>query len=252
MGTYSICFSPTGGTANILNILGEKLSSEAMIDLSENKDFTEYQFCETDLCLIGVPSYGGRVPAIAVERLRQIQGNQAQAILIAVYGNRAYEDTLLELKNTALESGFRPVAAISAIAEHSIMHQFGTDRPDSADKKELKQFASQIQETLASNPIKRDVIVPGNFPYREYGGVPMKPKTAKTCTGCGLCVSKCPVGAISKESPTTIDAKKCISCMRCISLCPQHARKLNKFMLFVASNKMKKACSKRKANELFI
>lgn len=40
-----------------------------------------------------------------------MQGNGVRAVLPAAYGNRAYGDTLLELKNTLTDAGFRCVAA---------------------------------------------------------------------------------------------------------------------------------------------
>lgn len=252
MSTYSISFSPTGGTAKVLDILGKSFSVETKIDLTENKSFEEYQFSETDLCFIGVPSFGGRVPESAINRIGQLKGNRAQAILIAVYGNRAYEDTLLELKDAMNKSGFRTVAAVAAIAEHSVMHQFGTGRPDTEDEKELQQFAVSIKEILLADPQRSDVPVPGNSPFREFGGLPIKPKAGKNCSKCGLCAAKCPVCAIPKENPSITDKEKCISCMRCVAICPNNARKLNKLMLSFASDKMKKVCSVRKRNELFV
>lgn len=252
MSTYLISFSPTGGTTKVLEAFGKHFSVETKIDLTENKRFEEYQFCEADLCLIGVPSFGGRVPESAVNRICQLKGNRAQAILIAVYGNRAYEDTLLELKDTMSKSGFRTVAAVAAIAEHSIMHQFAAGRPDGEDEKELEQFAVSIKEILLADPQRSDVTVPGNAPYREFGGLPIKPKAGKNCSKCGLCAAKCPVCAIPKEDPSITDNEKCISCMRCVAICPNNARKLNKLMLFFASHKMKKVCMERKENELFI
>ena len=76
-------------------------------------------FSKEDLCIIGVPSFGGRVPAIALERIKALSGNNATAILITVYGNRAYEDTLIELEDTLIEKNFTCQAAIAAVAEHS-------------------------------------------------------------------------------------------------------------------------------------
>lgn len=91
--------------------------------------------------MIAVPSYGGRVPQAATERLSAIRGNGAKAVLLCVYGNRAYEDTLVELEDTAKQAGFRVIAAIAAIAEHSIARQFATGRPDAQDQARLHTFA---------------------------------------------------------------------------------------------------------------
>ncbi|MEF9941122.1 MAG: 4Fe-4S binding protein [Lachnospiraceae bacterium] len=254
MKLYKLYFSPTGGTKKVADIVGRAWNNEMEeIDLSDtNINFKDYIFKEEDICLVAVPSFGGRVPAIAVERLKKITGGNAKAIILTVYGNRAYEDTLLELKDTLKNSEFQCVAAIAGIAEHSIMHQFGANRPDSSDEKELEEFGEKVKILLEQNETLSDIKVPGNSPYKEYNGVPFKPQVGGKCTKCGQCVVKCPVKAISKKDPTKMEKSKCISCMRCIAVCPQHARVLNKVVLFAASQKMNKACSIRKSNELFI
>ena len=62
-------------------------------------------------------------------------------------------------------------AAVSAVAEHSIMHQFARKRPDAKDKKELKEFAQKIIHKIKSGD-EKEISVPGNKPYRKYNGVP--------------------------------------------------------------------------------
>ncbi len=152
------------------------------IDLcSYEIDFSSCSFKEQDICIVSVPSYGGRVPEIAVSRLRQIKGNKARAILLVVYGNRAYEDTFTELQDVLEESGFSCIAAVAAVAEHSIMRQFAAGRPDDCDKQELAAFAAEIRSKIESETLRASLKLPGNRPYREYGGVPMKPRTDKTC-----------------------------------------------------------------------
>ena len=126
------------------------------------------------------------------------------------------------------------------------MPQYAAGRPDASDKKQLEQFAEQI-----AGKTEAVVSIPGNRPYKKAGGAGLVPKAGKSCTKCGLCAESCPVQAIDPAS-FTADAKTCISCMRCVKQCPEKARKVNGAMVSIAAMAMKKACSVRKENELFL
>lgn len=254
MSVYNLVFSPTGGTRKVADIFtGSFCDRSTYIDLTgHDEDFSKHTFQQEDICIVSVPSYGGRVPAIAVSRLRQLRGNGARAVLIVVYGNRAYDDTFAELQDTLIDSGFVCIAAVAAIAEHSIMRQFAAGRPDAQDEKELGDFAAAIRGKIEAGVVSACLNLPGNRPYREYGGVPMKPQAGKACNGCGICAGECPVSAISASRPARTDTERCISCMRCIAVCPQKARSVNKALLTAGSMKLKKACSGYKHNELFL
>lgn len=258
MSVYKILFSPTGGTEKAADYFADAFSSETIpVDLTSfETDFSAYSFCEADICIVAVPSYGGRVPAVAVSRLQQMKGNGAKAVLIVVYGNRDYDDTFTELQDALTEAGFSCIAAVAAIAEHSIMRQFAAGRPDAQDKKELAEFAGILRSRMDSDgsaqSLSDSLSLPGNRPYKAYGGVPMKPQADKSCVGCGLCAAKCPVRAIDPAEPSKTDPNVCISCMRCIAVCPQKARSISKVLLAAGSMKLKKVCSQRKSNELFL
>ena len=171
--------------------------------------------------LIAMPSYGGRVPALAAERLGKLQGNGAACVLLCVYGNRAYEDTLVEMADLAEGCGFRVIAGAAALAEHSIVRKIAAGRPDGADREVLGEMSGKILEKFrqAADTFPL-VVLPGNRPYKKSGGAMMVPKAGKKCVGCGLCASECPAQAISRDSLKTAYAKKCISCMRCVEKCP--------------------------------
>lgn len=253
MKVFEICFSPTGGTKKVADILANRFSDTVLpVDLTEaNANFSGILLHEEDVVILAVPSFGGRAPAPAIERLSKIQGNGAKAVLVCVYGNRAYEDTLSELSDTAKKAGFQIVAAIAAIAEHSIARQFAAGRPDKQDVEQLTQFAQRIQKKLDDKNMSEPAI-PGNRPYKKAGKSGIVPKPTKHCVQCGLCAAKCPVQAIDANDPKKVDKKKCISCMRCVAVCPHDAREINGLLLTAVGTALKKPCSVRKACELYL
>ena len=226
MNVVEIVFSPTGGTGRTADIIGRHWSDHMVkIDLCDaGNDFSGYAIGEEDMVLIAMPSFAGRAPAAAIERLKRLKGNGARCTLV--------------VNNTVVRA--------TAVAEHSILPQYASGRPDPADEKQLEEFAEQIAG-------KTDAVsfLPGDRPYRKAGGAGLVPKPDKNCIRCGLCATKCPVQAIG-PSDFKADAQKCISCMRCVKRCPAKARKVNGAMVSAAGLALKKACSTRKENELFL
>lgn len=253
MKLYELTFSPTGGTRKAADLLMAAWEGQPIpVDLTDHAvPFSQLSLAGEDVAVIAVPSYAGRVPAPAVERLKQVHGNGARAVLVCVYGNRAYEDTLVELEDAAVQAGFQVVAGVAAVAEHSIVRQFAAGRPDSQDQVQLQDFARQIWDKIHTGDTTRPAL-PGNRPYKKAGGVGMVPKPTKDCSCCGLCAQQCPVQAIDPADPKRTDKEVCISCMRCVTICPRGARKVNPVMLTAAQVALKKVCSDRKEGELFL
>ena len=254
MKIIPIVFSPTGGTKRVTDaLLSQWEGTFEEVDLTNAKsDFSAFDFSKDDVAVIAVPSYSGRIPALAADRIKELHGNQTRCVIVGVYGNRAYEDTLIELNDLAEQSGFCVIAAVAAIAQHSIMHQYAAGRPDEQDKDELYGFAEKILDKIKNADCTSGLQIPGNRPYKKAGEIGLVPKADNRCTGCGLCAENCPAEAISLDNLKTADSSKCISCMRCVEECPASARKVNGAMVSAAALAIKKACSERKRNELFI
>ena len=254
MKLYAITFSPTGGTKKSAELLCQALgSSFEHIDLtSPRQDFTQYQLTSQDLCVVAVPSYGGRIPPVAALRLRELRGGGARAVGMVVYGNRAFEDTMVELQDVLCESFFVPVAFVAAVAQHSIMTQFAAGRPDEKDSVNAADFAESIRLKLADGVLEPVEGIPGSRPYKEFKVLPMLPAAGNDCINCTLCAQSCPVNAIPVAAPALTDPERCIYCMRCVSLCPVGARKPDPARVSAAVEKLSPICSVRKEWQLFL
>ena len=248
---YNIYFSPTGGTKKVADILVSNLNGE-FCDVDVSRDIESMTLQTDDVCLVSVPSFAGRVPQIAIERLKKITANGAKAVLNCVYGNREWDDTLTELQDTLEACGFFCVAAIAAVAEHSIFRQFATGRPDSNDAQELAEFANKITAKLESGVFDALNLAGSHGIYKEYPNIPFKPEANDRCAACGICADGCPVGAIDKSNLRNTDKAICISCMRCRDIFPKHARNLDPAFMQVAAENMAPKLGGHKANYLFL
>lgn len=254
---YKIVFSPTGGTDKAADAAAKEIDKEyKTIDLSNpDENFAGIKLNSDDIAVIAAPSFGGRAPKTAIERLEKIKADGTPAAIICAYGNREFEDTLVELIDTAEKGGFKPAGAISAVAQHSIASNYAHGRPDANDKAAIKEFSEKIIKKLNNQKdgnLKIEKTVPGNRPYKKYSDVKAVPIAKKGCTECGTCTVKCPVNAIDKSYVKTGDAKKCISCMRCVYVCPNKARSLPAIITKTVELALKKACSKPKENQLYL
>ncbi|MCR5394472.1 MAG: 4Fe-4S binding protein [Bacteroidales bacterium] len=250
MTIHQITFSPTGGTRRVCELLCQNMGHESRVtELCVPADRINYPDIKAeDLAVIAMPVYAGRVPALAVARLRNIVSHGAKCAVVAVYGNRAYDDALVEMQDVATEMGFQVIAAVAAIAEHSICRMYGAGRPDEADATELASFGVAIMNDIAAGAF-HPLHLPGNRPYKQGGSGPF-PTADDSCTGCGTCADLCPAGAIPLDHLQGNDNALCIGCMKCVSVCPVHARSIGPTLDRLVA-RLEPLCRERKGNEMF-
>ena len=260
MKINAVFFSPTHGTRYITENLIKVMQTELPVTRINMFDLTlpggrlgnAPIFTEDDFLVLALPVYGGRAPLLIMNNLAALQSHGAKAVIIAVYGNRAYEDALLEMKDIATANGFKVVAAGAFIAEHSLSRRVGAGRPDTFDISKVRLFATDAAAKIAAENAD-EVRIPGNFPYRERNKtVNIAPQTSSACYGCMVCIYNCPTGAIDLHDPHKVDGSLCIRCCACVKTCPVEAKKFDTPAIVERIAMLEEKFMKRQEPETFL
>jgi ferredoxin len=258
-----VYFSPTGTTKAVVQGIARGISQNNVecIDITlPDARKKPLQASEKELLILGVPVYMGRVPALLTEWLHAMNARNTPAVCVVVYGNRVYEDALIELRDILTQCGCKLIAGGAWIGEHSFSRSetpTAQGRPDARDLEYAELFGRKIQEklaTLSSVDQIPEVTIPGCHPYRgdptlwtvDFIAV------SDTCIQCGICAEGCPAGAIDPENSRAIDTEKCITCCACIRNCPRHERIMKPSLVMDASLRLSILYNERKEPEFFI
>lgn len=257
-----VYFSPTSTTRLVLEAVSEgvgaAVSGTVDITLPAVRKEAPPAFRD-ELLLLGAPVYAGRLPVDAAGYFKRIRADNCLAVPIVLYGNRAYDDALLELTDIAEAAGCLPVAAGAFIGEHSFSggeFRIAENRPDKADLEEARGFGEAVSSLL--NRLENisevsSVKVPGNRPYRELMPHRSFPfiEVTEDCDDCGICVAVCPNNAIDESAGYATVDDLCIHCCACIKACPPQARVMKECPLKDIARKLNRNCTGRRAPETF-
>ena len=167
---HIICFSPTGSTRKIAEAVAagagcRTVVKDVTLPTERSKAATLLQ---DDIVLLAAPVYYGRVERHAADFFGSLQGRGQSAVLLVNYGNRHFDDALLELHDLALNRGFAPIAAAAFVSEHSLStadSPMAAGRPDTEDLGKARDFGAAVLAKLKSGASGLS-IVPGNRPFK--------------------------------------------------------------------------------------
>ena len=258
-----ICFSPTRTTARIVAAIahGTQLPAAEPLDLTPPE-------ARTRRIRGGAGRAGDHRRACVWRpdsarsggRLRRLRAHETPAGIVVVYGNRAYEDALLELRDLVIEQGFIPIAAAAFIGEHSYSTEvtpIAHGRPDVLDLAQAQEFGALIRDRLAAPGVWRrtsPLPVPGAYPHREW--IPptdVAPVTNEAlCLRCGDCAHACPTAAIAIGEVVLTNPAACILCTACVKTCPTGARTWDHPRISRSREWLSASCRERKNPELYV
>lgn len=254
---HLISFSPTGTTRKISEAIAQGVGASEVIHYDLTLPGSECDTTLTDgVAVIGIPVYAGRLPELFLQRLQAIRATQMPAVLVALYGNREFDDALVELRDLAVAKGFHVIAAAAFIGEHSFStptQPIAAGRPDTEDLKRAVQFGRQVAAKLLDGNLDTPEM-DGHVPYKErpkFGG--KAPETdSGQCIRCGKCAAVCPSGAITLADSVTTNAENCIMCCACIRACEIKVRSFTHPWIEEKRAILAKNCGKPKMPETFI
>ena len=133
---WAVYFSGTGTTGKIVTTIAAA-AAEQLHAPCNTLDFTlpaprehSYHFSTGDLVIFGTPVIAGRVPNVLLPFLTgHIQAEGALAVPVVLFGNRNYDDALMELREILEGNGFRTIAGAAFIGEHSFSKTLAAGRP---------------------------------------------------------------------------------------------------------------------------
>jgi len=227
-------FSATGITETISNHIAKVLEREGHIVklsniITPDSRQSQYNFSEFDACFFGFPVFSARLPYVADDWMKSIDGKNLKCSMFFTYGARDLEIAHQVTSYLLTQANFQVVLSAEFIGKHSFSVGKGIslaeDRPNQSDfdvvtefaLESIKRFQADIEFNidLSGFAYKPKMITEKKGAFAEF----YPSKGHNDCSMCLSCEKECPVGAFDATSGET-NRKLCIMCMHCVTICP--------------------------------
>ena len=255
-----VVFSPTGNTLKVAKMLEDDLTgnghSVQLLDLTRNgklfyekryKEFLDEKVEAHDILLIGAPVYAHHLHYNMLDVVKSLPTPDGKwsklAVPFVTYGGISSGIALYEAAKTLKRTGRTVISGMKINAFHAMSRLLPTQQNSGMPGEEAIPLIRELAGRITGMPADtcRDITkeldyqkaksrIKANLIFREKLWqnhlYPSLRYNETLCTGCGSCVTACPVQRLELKNNRVVIGKNglgCIHCTQCVHTCPVDA-----------------------------
>jgi len=226
-------FSGTGNSAYAANYIGERIEDD-VINLFEKIRDNDFSPVESEHpWVICTPTYCWQIPKILENWIAKTEFRGSRDIYFVMTCGGDIGNAEKYLKQLCAKKDFNYKGCAEVVMPENYIAMFNAPEKHEAKRivkaaqRSLKKAVGFIQTGSKMPTVKVNVIGKLSSAVNKiYYTLLVKDKkfyAKSTCTGCGLCVKKCPLSNITIKDGKPQWNGNCTHCMACICYCPVEA-----------------------------